>query len=183
MSCGRFKQATKLKEIPITYAPQQQHVQTPGPVPLWDPLYGASLPEAMSRFFKKYSTFSGRASRSEYWWWALVSVIVVTVLEVILLVGGSAGAKLGPNGTSVPGPGLTIGLILLVVWFVAVIVPSLAVSVRRLHDANFSGWILLIGLIPFAGGIALLVLTLMPSNPAGQRFDGPGRMPVFHAGV
>ena len=49
--------------------------------------------------------------------------------------------------------------------------PSLAVLVRRLHDANFSGFFVFIGLIPFVGGIILLVLTILPSKPEGARFD------------
>ena len=138
------------------------------------PLYGASLPDAVSRFFKKYATFSGQASRSEYWWWALVSGLVSVVLNIIMLVGGAAGATVGADGTSVPGPGYTIGLILAVIWFVAVIVPSLAVTVRRLHDANYSGWMYLLVLIPFVGGIILIVFTATDSKPAGQRFDAPG---------
>ncbi|MET3176661.1 UNVERIFIED_ORG: uncharacterized membrane protein YhaH (DUF805 family) [Arthrobacter sp. UYCu721] len=53
------------------------------------------------------------------------------------------------------------------------IVPSLALTVRRLHDVNQSGWLILLGLIPFLGAIALLVFVLLPSNPEGQRFDQP----------
>lgn len=159
----------------MTYAPQQQYAAKPaGPVPLAAPLYGASLPEAASRFFKKYTTFSGRASRSEYWWWALVSGLVSIVLNIIMLVGGAAGATASSAATSAPGPGYIIALILAVIWFVAVIVPSLALLVRRLHDANFSGWMALLGLIPFVGGIILIVFTVMESKPAGQRFDAPG---------
>lgn len=159
----------------MTYAPQQQYAAKPvGPVPLAAPLYGASLREAVSRFFKKYATFSGRASRSEYWWWALVSGVVSIVLNIIMAVGGAAGAKMGADGTAVPGPGYTIGLVLAVIWFLAVIIPSLAVTVRRLHDANYSGWMYLLVLIPFAGAIILIVFTVMESKPAGQRFDAPG---------
>ena len=156
----------------MTYAPQQQYTAHPaGVVPLAAPLYGASLPDAVSRFFKKYATFTGRASRSEYWWWALVSGLVSFVLNLIMLVGGAAGATTGSAGTSVPGPGYIIGLILAVIWFAAVIVPSLALIVRRLHDANFSGWMALLGLVPFVGGIILIVFTVMEPKPAGQRFD------------
>ena len=158
---------------PNPYAAAAYPAQGAGPVPLWAPLYGASLPEAASRFFKKYGTFSGRASRSEYWWWMLISGLVSIVLNVIMLAGGAAGAKLGPNGTSVPGPAYMVGLILAAVWFLAVIVPSLALTVRRLHDSNFSGWMYLIVLIPFIGGIILLVFTLLESKPEGQRFDVP----------
>ncbi|MFE4226488.1 DUF805 domain-containing protein [Arthrobacter sp. NPDC056886] len=144
-----------------------------GPVPLWAPLYGASLPEAVARFFRKYATFSGRASRSEYWWWALVSGIVSLVLNIFMFTAGYAGATLLPDGSSAPGPGYFVGLILAFVWFLAVLIPSLAVSARRLHDANYSGWMLLLGLVPLVGGIVLLVFTLMDSKPEGQRFDKP----------
>ena len=146
-----------------------------GEPPLWAPYYGAPFPAAVKRFFAKYSTFSGRASRSEYWWWTLVSVIVSMVLNGIMLVGGSAGATIGANGTSVPGPGMAIGLILAVIWFAAVIVPSLALTVRRLHDANFSGWMYLLVLVPFVGGIILIVFTVLGPKPEGQRFDQPGK--------
>jgi len=144
-----------------------------GPVPLWAPLYGASLPEAVSRFFKKYATFSGRASRSEYWWWTLVASIISLVLNVVMLVGGSAGATLRPDGTSVPGPGYVVGLVLAAIWFLAVLVPSLALTVRRLHDANYSGWMYLLVLIPLAGPIIVFVFILMGPKPEGQRFDEP----------
>jgi uncharacterized membrane protein YhaH (DUF805 family) len=66
---------------------------------------------------------------------------------------------------------MTVGLILAIIWFLAVLIPSLAVTVRRLHDGNFSGWMMLLGLIPLAGGIILLVLTLMEPKPEGARFD------------
>ena len=144
-----------------------------GPVPLWAPLYGASLPEAVSRFFKKYATFSGRASRSEYWWWALVSGLVSLVLNIFTLVAGSAGATLRQDGTTVPGPGYWIGLILSVIISLAIIVPSLAVSVRRLHDTNMSGWMYLLILVPFVGPILIVVFMAMGSKPEGQRFDRP----------
>lgn len=163
------------------YAPQQTQPQPPqqnwqgGEPPLWAPYYGAPFPAAVKRFFAKYATFSGRASRSEYWWWTLVASVVSVVLNLLTLVLGADGATVGPDGTSIPGPGATIGLILIFVWLVAVLVPSLALTVRRLHDVNFSGWMLLLGLVPFVGGIILLVFTILASKPEGQRFDQPGK--------
>ena len=142
-----------------------------GPVPLWAPLYGASLPEAVSRFFKKYATFSGRASRSEYWWWALVSGLAGIVMNIIMVAAGSAGAKLGPNGTTVPGPGYWVVLILYIILILAIMVPSLALSVRRLHDTNMSGWMYLLILIPIVGPILIIIFMAMGSKPEGQRFD------------
>ena len=152
--------------------PQYQQQQTYGAVagepPLWAPFYGAPFPVAVRRFFKKYATFSGRASRSEYWWWTLVSIAVSIILNIII----SAGSTTTAYG-STAGPGTVIGGILAVIWGLATIVPSLALSVRRLHDSNKSGWMLLLGLIPFAGAIILLVFMLLGPDPAGQRFDQP----------
>ncbi|MDQ0617036.1 DUF805 domain-containing protein [Arthrobacter globiformis] len=151
--------------------PQQQANQTGvGEPPLWSPYYGAPFPVAVRRFFKKYATFSGRASRSEYWWWVLVAAVVGIIINIITAAGG---ATVAADGTAVPGPGATIGLILAVIWGLATIVPSLALTARRLHDVNLSGWLVLLVLVPFLGAIALLVLTILPSKPEGQRFDTP----------
>lgn len=164
---------------PLTYPqyPQQQEAQSwqGGEPPLWAPYYGAPFPVAIKRFFKKYATFSGRASRSEYWWWTLVSVAVSIVLNIIIGAGAAATTTASSlSSAPPPGPGATIGYILLAIWALATIVPSLALVVRRLHDGNFSGWLVLIGLVPFLGALALLVFMILPSNPAGQRFDQPG---------
>ncbi|MFE4543369.1 DUF805 domain-containing protein [Arthrobacter sp. NPDC056727] len=154
--------------------PQQQAYQAgPGEPPLWAPYYGAPFPVAVRRFFKKYATFTGRASRSEYWWWVLVAVVVGIIINIISAAGGAPGATVTADGTPVPGPGGVVGLILAIIWGLATIVPSLALTARRLHDVNLSGWFVLLGLVPFLGAIALLVLTVLPSKPEGQRFDVP----------
>ncbi|BCW19182.1 DUF805 domain-containing protein [Pseudarthrobacter enclensis] len=152
---------------------QQASYQPGGEPPLWAPYYGATLPIAVRRFFKKYATFSGRASRSEYWWWTLAAFIVSVVLNIILQMGGAAGASVSASGTVTPGPGIFVGGALALVWALATIVPSLALLVRRLHDVNMSGWLALIILVPFLGALALLVFAILPSNPAGQRYDQP----------
>ena len=152
---------------------QQQQAWQAGEPPLWAPYYGAPLPAAVKRFWKKYTAFSGRASRSEYWWWTLIAVIIGIVLQIVLTVAGAAGATTTASGT-MPGPGAIPVIIILVVWGLATIIPSIALTVRRLHDANFSGWLYLLVLIPFLGGLAVLVMTILPANPAGQRFDNPG---------
>lgn len=139
-------------------------------VPLSAPLYGATIGQAVSRFFRKYATFTGRASRSEYWWWALVGAVVSTVLYVIMLALGTVGATVTETGTTL-GAGFWIGIALYSIWGLAVIVPGLALIWRRLHDTNRSGAFFFLALIPFVGSIILLVFMLMPSDPAGARFD------------
>jgi uncharacterized membrane protein YhaH (DUF805 family) len=153
--------------------------------PLWAPWYDAPFKAAVRRVFKKYATFTGRASRAEYWWWAMVSVVVWTVLNIITTLG-SLSAPSAANGytytSPTPGPLTVIGSILLVVWGLAIAVPTLALTVRRLHDVNMSGWVVLLGLIPFVGNIIVLVFTLLRSNPAGQRFDRPtAPVPAYNA--
>lgn len=77
------------------YPPQNPYGQQPastgpgGEPPLWAPYYGISFGGAVTRFFKKYATFSGRASRSEFWWWYLVNVVVAIVLGILAGVGAA----------------------------------------------------------------------------------------------
>jgi uncharacterized membrane protein YhaH (DUF805 family) len=143
----------------------------PTEVPLSAPYYGAPFGVAFSRFWKKYATFSGRASRAEYWWWALVEAIVGIILEVIGIASGAVGASTSANGMMAPGPGFGIFFAIAGLWTLATIVPSLALIWRRLHDTNRSGGFYFLGLIPFVGGIIVLVFTLLPPDPGGARFD------------
>ena len=140
-------------------------------VPLRAPYYGASLGTSFSRFWRKYATFSGRASRSEYWWWVLISVIVAAIF---LIIGTVAGGIYGPPtaaGAPTLGPGYGIYVTLSIIWGLAVLVPGLALTWRRLHDTNRSGAFYFLGLIPLVGGIIVLVFVLLPPNPEGARFD------------
>jgi uncharacterized membrane protein YhaH (DUF805 family) len=142
-----------------------------GTVPLSAPYYGASLGIAFSRFWRKYATFSGRASRSEYWWWVLISVIAAAIFYII---GNLAGGLFGPPtaaGSPTLGPGYGIYLTLSVIWGIAVIVPGLGLIWRRLHDTNRSGASYFLGLIPIVGPVIVLVFFLSPQNPEGARFD------------
>jgi uncharacterized membrane protein YhaH (DUF805 family) len=140
--------------------------------PLSQPLYGASIGQAVSRFFKKYATFSGRASRSEFWWWYLVFAVVTAVLYAIAAAVGAAGATVSDDGTTlVYGPSFWLGSIPYIAWGLATVIPWLALAWRRLHDTNRSGWWYFIGLVPVVGAIILIVFFLLPSDPAGARFD------------
>ena len=120
--------------------------------------------EAVPRMYSKYFQFSGRASRSEYWWAQLFFAVAYLVLGIPAGLFQSA-ATYDVDVTSALLTMVLFGFLL------ASIVPLLALTVRRLHDANLSGWFYLLALIPFVGGIVLLVLTLLPSNPEGARFD------------
>ncbi len=104
----------------------------------------------MNHYFdvlRKYAVFEGRARRREYWMFMLLNTIVSLVLSVI----GS----------------FIVGL-----YALAVLIPGIAVGVRRLHDTGRSGWWLLIGLVPLVGIIVLLVFLVQDSQLVENRY-GP----------
>jgi uncharacterized membrane protein YhaH (DUF805 family) len=139
--------------------------------PLSAPLYGAAFAIALKRFWSKYATFTGRASRSEWWWAALAYFVVAGVFEILLSVSGSASKSIGPDGIPTYGLGFWVVDTVWFLWVAATLIPGLALFSRRLHDSNLSAWFLLLVLVPFAGWIALLVLAALDSKPDGQRFE------------
>lgn len=141
-----------------------------GEVPLGAPLYGATFGQAIRRFFTKYTDFGGRASLSEYWWVVLLDTLVVLV-GYAFIIAGIAGGSTDGSGGSHPTPLLGVGVALIVIYYLAVLVPTLALIWRRLHDANMPGPYYFFGCIPYVGSIVLLVFMLMPSKPEGARFD------------
>lgn len=150
------------------------------------PLYGASPLTAYARFWRRYVVFSGRASLSEYWWVALLNVVVAVAIG---LVGGillAIGGALSDQGTPASAVPTALGAVLLFVlgaYFLAQIVPGIAISVRRLHDANLSGLLYLLTFIPSVGGLIVLILHVLPTNPDGRRYDrgAPQWQPVVPA--
>ena len=115
----------------------------------------------MSWYFevlKKYAVFSGRARRKEYWMFVLFNTIISIVLGIIDEI---ARLYITEN----------LG-ILSTIYTVAVLLPSLAVAIRRLHDTDHSGWWLFIALIPFIGAIILIIFYVQDSQFGENRF-GP----------
>jgi uncharacterized membrane protein YhaH (DUF805 family) len=106
---------------------------------------------------KKYAVFSGRARSKEYWYFVLFNIIISFVLAVIDVATGSFSAE--------AGIGLLGGI-----YTLAVLIPSIAVLVRRLHDTERSGWWLLIGLVPLIGSIVLLVFMVQDSKPGQNQY-------------
>lgn len=123
------------------------------------PLSNGVLPQlqfvdAVKMVFQKYADFSGRSRRSEFWWFYLFGLIVGVAINIISLVSG------------------TLGYILAGLYWVATIVPNLAVSVRRLHDIGKSGWNLLWMFLPIVGAILLIVWWVKDSDPRPNEY-GP----------
>ncbi|MDO8296647.1 MAG: DUF805 domain-containing protein [Caulobacter sp.] len=119
--------------------------------------------ELMFQPLKKYADFQGRARRSEYWLFVLFQIIVYIIAAVLGAIagGGDSGAV-----------NLLVGVVSL-----GLLLPSLAVSVRRLHDIDRTGWWVLIGLIPLIGGIVLFIFSLLDGTAGRNRFgpDPKGR--------
>jgi len=114
--------------------------------------------EAVRSALNQYAKFEGRARRAEYWYFALLTSVVSILCQVITMVGRDPSA---------------ISLLLMIVAAVvslALVLPSLAVTVRRLHDTGRSGWFLLIAFIPLVGGILLLVWMCSRGTNGPNRF-------------
>ena len=124
------------------------------PDPRSEPLPGVTFLQAVGRFYGRYATFSGRASRSEFWW-------IAPVLAAVFSLGGWLGAGDGPDWVAGPYAIMVLGSV----------VPSLALVFRRLHDANLSGGLAFLSLLPYIGWLVVCILTLMPGNPQGARYD------------
>lgn len=114
---------------------------------------------------KKYAVFSGRARRTEYWMFVLINAIIGLVLLVIDHVLGLAPTT--STGSTTFNIGLLSGI-----YSLALLLPSLAVQCRRLHDTDRRGWWMLLSLIPIIGSIIVLVFTILPGKPGPNRF-GP----------
>ncbi len=139
------------------------------------PLYGATMAQAFTRFFKNYANFTGRASRSEYWWlrlWLVLAYIAYLIVSVII---SSMIFSAGPDRSNdIDGITGVFGVILFLAAL-SLIVPWLALHWRRLHDANLAGPLFLLSLIPLVGNLIVFVFTLLSPKPEGRRFDSPYR--------
>ncbi len=148
---------------------------TTGQPPIDHPWYGIGFGAAVKRFFTKYATFDGRASRGEYWWAYLFYAIVFVVLYAIAGAGIVAAARANSESGTTPqlGAGMYVASSLLSLFVLGTIVPNLSITVRRLHDTGRSGWYILFGLIPFVGGIILLVFLVSATTPTAEQYGPP----------
>jgi len=117
---------------------------------------------------KKYAVFAGRARRKEFWVFVLVNTLIAVALAMIDMYTGTFDEEVGL--------GLLSGL-----YALAMILPSIAGSVRRLQDTDRSGWWYLLVFVPLIGGLVILVFMLLDGTPGTNRFgpnpkgeSGPG---------
>ncbi|MCA9847945.1 MAG: DUF805 domain-containing protein [Dehalococcoidia bacterium] len=117
-----------------------------------------SFTQAVQSVLQNYANFNGRAMRSEYWWWVLFTVLgafAVSFVELALGLGG----------------------ILTLVWSLGTFLPGLSVLVRRMHDRGYSGWIVLVTLIPLLGILFLLFQWVMPGDDVTNQYGDPPVVP------
>lgn len=130
--------------------------------------------EYMLMPLKRFFDFSGRSRRKEFWLWILLVIIVYVVagiLDVQLGLGGSTQTSSEFGDGSMGASASFNGGILTLGWMLVTLIPNLAVTVRRLHDVDKSGWFILLGLIPLVG-FYLLYLYCQPGTVGPNRF-GP----------
>lgn len=101
--------------------------------------------ESIKTVYAKYGTFSGRATRSEYWWFVLFMYIVVFAFVALGIIAQSESLGLGGIG----------------IFIVISFIPCLALRVRRLHDIGKSGWWIFLGLVPYIGDLVLFIFSVI----------------------
>ncbi|MDP4916106.1 MAG: DUF805 domain-containing protein [Haliea sp.] len=107
----------------------------------------------------KYAMFNGRARRKEYWYFVLFNVLASIALALLDTLTGTYSEDAG------------VGLLGGIYWL-AVLIPTIAVAIRRLHDTGRTGWWLLLAFIPIIGGLVLLVFMVFDSEPGDNQY-GP----------
>lgn len=114
-----------------------------------------TFPEAVKSGFKNYAKFDGRASRSEYWWFTLFQFLALLVPAALMMGDGIIAG---------------IGGLLYFVATLGLLLPSLGLLFRRLHDTDRSAWWILISFVPVIGGIVLLVFTVLDGTAGPNKF-------------
>lgn len=117
------------------------------------------MQDAVRSFFKRYTDFQGRSSRSEFWWVYLAYIIIYAVFMALTFADPGGAVSMVVSG-------------LFLIFALAIIVPMFAISFRRLHDTDRSAWWLLIGFLPLIGAIVLIVFYVTPGTKGPNRF-GP----------
>ena len=115
---------------------------------------------------KRYADFQGRSTRMEFWMFALFVTIVMVVLQILMGIMFASSMSVDPQTGVVTGGG-GIGIFAVIIWvfYLAILVPSIAVGVRRMHDQDKSGWFILIP-------IANLIFYCLPGTPGPNKY-GP----------
>lgn len=129
----------------------------------------------MLKPYRRYADFSGRSQRMEYWMFTLFTTIVALVAVAIIFAGGPVVDEYGTPGE--PGMMFYVGMGLLILFGLGSIVPAIAVQVRRFHDQDKSGWFVLLGFIPYVGGLIVFVFMCLDGTHGPNRFGADPKDP------
>lgn len=132
-----------------------------------------SFGQAISTCFSKYVVFRGRASRSEFWYWILFTIIVSIIVNIVdSIFGWQLTTAANPETGNAVAVYTNVGW-LSTIWSLAILLPTIAVAVRRLHDVNKSGWWWWLGLICCIGPLILIFAFYIKEGDAGDNNYGP----------
>ena len=118
----------------------------------------------LDAFKKKYADFSGRARRTEYWMFMLFHILIIFLLAFLSGILSELQLEY-------------ISLILLVIYVLLSVIPTLAITIRRLHDTGKSGWYYLLSFIPYIGGIILLIFAVQDSEHGYNKWGANPKTP------
>ena len=118
----------------------------------------------LDAFKKKYADFSGRARRTEYWMFMLFHILIIFLLAFLSGILSELQLEY-------------ISLILLVIYVLLSVIPTLAITIRRLHDTGKSGWYYLLSFIPYIGGIILLIFVVQDSEYVYNKWGANPKAP------
>lgn len=125
--------------------------------------------DAMLLPLRRYADFRGRSGRTEFWSFTLASFAALVSLSVVLGTLGSAVGGSNPGSRFID----QVFQLSIVVGCLGLLLPQLAVTVRRLHDQGRTGWFILLTLVPLVGGLLLLILLALPGEAAGNAYGMP----------
>ena len=126
---------------------------------------------------RRYADFNGRSRRMEYWMFTLGYILLL--LAIVMLSFGIGGLFGDPTGEL--GAGIMVTLIGITV--LGLFIPSLAVQVRRMHDQDKSGWFILLGFIPYIGGLIMLVFMCIEGTQGPNQYGPDPKDPNWDADV
>ncbi|MDB9793594.1 DUF805 domain-containing protein [Flavobacteriaceae bacterium] len=113
-----------------------------------------------------YANFKGRARRKEYWMYTLIFTVLLIALMTIMFSVLSFSDETGIES----GPGVYLTVILVIVFLFAHFIPTIALTVRRLHDTGKSGWWYLIVLVPYLGNFVIFIFTLIDGDRGDNKY-------------
>ena len=113
-----------------------------------------------------YANFKGRARRKEYWMYTLIFTVLLIALMTIMF----SVLSFSDESEIETGPGVYLTVILVIVFLFAHFIPTIALTVRRLHDTGKSGWWYLIVLVPYLGNFVIFIFTLIDGDRGDNKY-------------